>query len=90
MPVARNDEVAKIQAVGWATVLVPISLMLTPLGVTGSLYLVCALVLGMGFSAWAFTGLRNDAGPRWARGFFFASLLYLPALTLGLVLDVVL
>lgn len=90
VPVSRSDAVAKIQAVMWATILTPISMLLTPLGVTGSLYAVCALVLGLGFSTWSYTGLRNDAGGEWARGFFMASLVYLPALTGALVLDVVL
>jgi protoheme IX farnesyltransferase len=70
-------------------VLVPISLMLVPLGVAGDTYLVGAFLLGAGFLAWSFTGLDDDAGPRWARGFFLASLVYLPALTLMLVLDVI-
>lgn len=90
VPVHRSDAVAKIQAVMWATILVPTSMLLTPLGVTGGLYAVCALFLGLAFSAWSYTGLRNDAGRDWARGFFMASLVYLPALTGALVLDVVL
>jgi protoheme IX farnesyltransferase len=87
VPLTRGDAVAKIQAVIWASLLVPISLMLGPLGVSGSVYLLCASVLGAIFMGWSFTGLDNAAGPRWARGFFVASLLYLPALTLALVLD---
>ena len=88
VPLVRGDAVAKIQAVAWAMLLVPLSLMLTPLGVAGSLYLWCAMVLGMAFLGWAFTGLDDGAGPRWARGYFLASLVYLPALTTALALDV--
>jgi protoheme IX farnesyltransferase len=88
VPIVRGIPIAKIQAVAWAMVLVPISLMLVPLGVAGDTYLVGAFVLGGGFLAWSFTGLDDAAGPRWARGFFLASLVYLPALTLMLVLDV--
>jgi len=90
VPVVRGDAMAKVQAVAWAGALVPLSLMLTPLGVAGAFYLVCAMVLGMGFLAWAFTGLDDAAGPRWARGYFLASLGYLPALTAALAIDVVL
>lgn len=90
VPLVRGDAVAKIQAVAWAMLLVPLSLMLTPLGVAGSLYLWCAMLLGMAFLGWAFTGLDDDAGPRWARGYFLASLAYLPALTAALALDVLL
>ncbi len=89
-PVVRGDAIAKIQAALWATLLIPISMMPTPLGLTGSLYCSWALVLSTAFCAWSFTGLRNDAGPRWARGLFLASLVYLPLLTLALAIDVVL
>jgi protoheme IX farnesyltransferase len=87
VPLVRGDAVAKIQAVAWAGALVPLSLMLTPLGVAGFFYLAAAMVLGMAFLAWAFTGLDDAAGARWARGYFLASLVYLPALTAALVID---
>jgi protoheme IX farnesyltransferase len=90
LPLVRGDAIAKIQATAWALALVPLSLMLTMIGVAGTLYLTCALVLGMAFAGWAFTGLDGKAGVAWARGYFFASLAYLPALTLALALDVVL
>lgn len=90
VPVVRGDAVAKIQAVGWAMILVPLSAMLTPLGVAGSLYMWFAMLLGMVFLGWAFTGLDNRAGARWARGYFLASLIYLPALALALAVDVAL
>jgi heme o synthase len=89
VPLVRGDAIAKIHAVGWTMILVPLSLMLAPMGVAGGLYLASALILGMIFLGWSFTGLDNAAGARWARGYFFASLVYLPALTLALVLDVV-
>lgn len=87
VPLVRGAPIAKIQAVAWAMVLVPLSLMLVPLGIAGDTYLVGAFVLGSGFLAWSFTGLDDAAGVRWARGFFFASLAYLPALILALVVD---
>ena len=90
VPLVRGDLVAKIQAIAWAALLLPISLMLTPLGVTGALYLAVAAVLGVGFLVWAISGLWADANHKWARGFFFASLIYLPVLTLAIVLDVAL
>jgi len=88
VPLVRGDAMAKVQAVAWAGVLVPLSLMLTPLGVAGFFYLVSAMVLGLAFLGWAFTGLHDGAGPRWARGYFLASLVYLPALTAALAIDV--
>jgi heme o synthase len=90
VPLVRGDAVAKIQAVAWAGALVPLSLMLTPLGVAGFFYLAAAMALGLAFLAWAFTGLDDAAGSRWARGYFLASLAYLPALTAALVVDILL
>jgi protoheme IX farnesyltransferase len=89
VPVVRGVPIAKIQAVAWSMVLVPLSLLLVPLGVAGNTYMLVAFLLGSAFLGWAFTGLDDRAGVRWARGFFLASLVYLPALTIALVLDVV-
>jgi len=87
VPNVRGDAIAKIQAVAWALALVPLSLMLTPLGVAGFTYFCCAFVLGMVYASWGFTGLDSKAGPTWARRYFFASLVYLPALMGSLALD---
>ncbi len=90
VPLVRGDAIAKIQAVAWVLVLVPLTFMLVPLGAAGPIYLLGAALLGAVFLGWSFTGLDNDAGTRWARGYFLASLGYLPALTLVLVADVLL
>ncbi|MCR9163419.1 MAG: heme o synthase [Nannocystaceae bacterium] len=90
VPLVRGDAVAKIQAVAWAMVLVPLSLLLVPIGGAGAIYWVCAALLGAAFLGWSFTGLDNDAGVKWARNYFLASLVYLPALTVALVADVLL
>lgn len=88
VPLVRGDRVAKIQAMAWAGLLLPVSLGLTLLGVTGYLYLIVATLLGVIFLGWSATGLRSGADAVWARRFFFASLIYLPALMLALALDV--
>jgi protoheme IX farnesyltransferase len=90
VPLVRGTAIAKIQAVAWAMVLVPVSLLLVPMGVAGGTYLVGAFLLGSLFLGWSFTGLDDAAGVRWARGFFLASLVYLPALTAFLAIDVAL
>lgn len=87
LPLVRGDAIAKIHAVGWALMLLPVSLMLVPMGVAGVGYLVVAVALGIVFLGWSFCGLDNQAGDRWARGYFFASLVYLPCLTVALVVD---
>ena len=90
VPVVRGETVAKVQAIAWALLLVPVSLALTPLGVTGELYLAIAAGLGLVFLVWTALGLRSrepKASARWARQLFVLSLIYLPALTLALVAD---
>ena len=52
--------------------------------------MISALVLGAAYFGYALLGFRADAGERWAKRYFFASLIYLPALTLALILDVAL
>lgn len=89
VPVVRGEMVAKIQAIAWAAVLIPVSLSLTPLGVTGDLYLVVALLAGLVFLGFALVGLRREGADnlRWARQLFALSLVYLPVVTVALVVD---
>jgi protoheme IX farnesyltransferase len=89
VPVVRGETVAKIQAIAWAAVLIPISVALTPLGVTGDIYLVVALFAGLAYLGFAIVGLRREgvANLRWARQLFALSLVYLPVVTIALVVD---
>ena len=89
VPVVRGDRAATLQALAYTTVLVPLSLMLVPLGIAGWLYGVVALALGVWFFAVGLGGLKPAAGVQWARRFFRASIIYLPALMVALSLDVV-
>lgn len=86
--VVRGDRVAKLQALAWAILLVPVSLLPTLIGVTGLLYGVCALLISMIFLGWTCTGLWSAKPAPWARSLFFASLLYLPALIAAMAIDV--
>lgn len=90
VPVVRGETVAKVQAIAWALLLIPVSLALTPLGVTGNLYMGLALAMGLVFLGWTIKGLSSkefESDVRWARQVFVLSLVYLPALTLALVAD---
>lgn len=87
VPVVRGETIAKVQAIAWAVLLIPMSVALTPMGVTGNLYFVVALLLGSGFLIWTILGLRRANTGKWARQVFLLSLVYLPALTLALVVD---
>jgi len=86
--VVRGNRVAKWQAIAWAAVLLPTSLLLTPLGVTSWLYATVAAIAGAVFLGYAILGLRARSDARWARRLFLASLLYLPILVAGLITDV--
>ncbi len=88
MPAVRGLDRTKMHAVFYAGALVPVSLLLVPLGIAGWLYLVVASALGFAFLAWAVAGLRAEAGNRWARQLFIASLIYLPLLFAALAVDV--
>lgn len=89
VPVVRGETVAKIQAIAWATALIPISLALTPLGITGAIYPIIALAAGLVFLGFAILGLRREGvgSLRWARQLFALSLVYLPVVTIALVVD---
>jgi protoheme IX farnesyltransferase len=86
-PHAGGDRATRLGIVVSAAVLVAVSLLLTPLGTAGATYLVLAAALGAAFLGLAALGLRRDAGERWARRTFVASLVYLPALITALLLD---
>ncbi len=70
----------------FCVVLLPVSLMLTMTGITGRLYLVGALVLGLAYLAYStvFAVHRTDQA---ARKVFLMSLLYIPALLMLMVVD---
>ncbi|MFK7990840.1 MAG: heme o synthase [Sandaracinaceae bacterium] len=93
LPAVRGRRVALFQAIAYAGALVPVSLLLVPLGIAGNLYLAVAGVIGVLFLVGTLaglreTGLREGAGNRWARRLFLASLIYLPLLFAALAVDV--
>ncbi len=94
LPSIRGNAVTKIHAIAYAGALVPMSLLLVPLGIAGNLYLGVMGVAGVIFAAMCVAGLRTgrhgvgDNDNRWARGVFIASLVYLPLLFAALAIDV--
>lgn len=88
VPAVRGEEAARVQSMIYTVLLVPVSLLLVPLGVAGFLYFAVASALGAWFFVYSVRGFEPGAGPVWARRFFFASLVYLPVLTGALILDV--
>ncbi len=85
LPVVHGDDVAKKHLIAYTIALVPVSLLLVPLGIAGTAYLVTALLLGGTFLWFGLGGLRPEAGVRWARQTFLYSLVYLTVLVSVLV-----
>lgn len=86
-PAVRGDAVAKWHMIFYAGALVPVSLLLFPMGVAGPLYLGVAAACGATFLGASLLGLRRAAGRRWARAVFVVSLVYLTALFAALLID---
>ncbi|MFT4704901.1 MAG: protoheme IX farnesyltransferase [Bradymonadia bacterium] len=87
VPSVSGLESAKVQSLVWSIILVTTSMMLVVLNVANMLYFTVASLVGVWFFVFSMRGFEPDAGNKWARSFFFASLIYLPVLTLALVLD---
>ncbi len=83
-PADAKGKVIGRQMILYSTALVPMSLLPTPLGLTGGIYLAGALALGIGLLALSVRAYREMTA-RKARGVFLASLAYQPLL-LGLML----
>lgn len=90
LPSRYGDGVARLQALGYTLILLPVSLSLVPLRLAGMIYFFVALAVGSWFLLIALRGLLSENSGRWSHRLFFASLLYLPILTLGLVADLLL
>lgn len=87
LPVVYGAAVARAQLLVATALLVPLSLLLVWLGAAGVVYAACALGASVGWlSLGLFTRHRLPA-VRWARLMFVASLLYVPVLVGGLVVD---
>ena len=79
-------QTAKLQIILYLAALLPVTLVLVPLGVAGPIYLWTAVIAGGVFFFSGLGGLRRGAGPRWARRLFMISLLHLTALFAALLI----
>jgi protoheme IX farnesyltransferase len=82
----RLGHVTGHQMIVYAAALVPISLLLVPLGLAGSLYFTCALLAGAAYLAAAFDASRNP-GMRSSRTLLLASVLHLPIVLGSLLIE---
>lgn len=88
VPVVHGEAQATLQLVLFTGVLVVVSLLPVPLGAASWFYAITALLLGGWFTWLGVEGLRKGPSIPWAKRFFLASLVYLPALSLCLVVDI--
>ena len=86
LPGSHGDVAARREIALYLVVQVAISLALVPLGVTGTLYLVTASLLGALVLVQGLSGLRSGSA-KWARNVFLTSIVYLPVLFAVMVLD---
>jgi len=87
LPVEAGERATRRSILLYLAVQIQVSLLLVPMKVSGTGYLVVATVLGTIYFGYALWGAVRDEGPRWARRLFFMSLLYLPLLFAAMVLD---
>lgn len=84
MPLEKGDQATKHMMIRYLAGLVAVSFYPVSFGmvdgVRGTIYAVTAAVLGLVFFVWCCLGFRRNAGARWAKSFFLASIIYLPVL----------
>lgn len=91
VPALFGVRMTKLQAIGYAGALLPVSLLFVPLGIAGQLYLAIAGLAGVVYFGLCVQGLASHdeaSDHRWARKVFFASLLYIPLVFAALAIDV--
>ena len=87
VPVVRGVEAAKWQTLAYSTLLIPLSMALTPLGATGWVYGFGACAISVWFLVKCLQGFTTMPAARWGRRVFLASLVDLPALGAVLLVD---
>jgi len=88
-PNVAGEKRTRIELLGYTIALIAVSLMLVPAGAASWLYLVVATGLGAWFLALVVAGMAHGDLAASGRRIFIGSLIYLPMLALGLVVDVV-
>lgn len=86
LPVTHGVEYTKLQALLYTLILIAASLLPFATGLSGSLYLLGALVLGVGYLYWAFK-LMWGKDPKIPMASFKYSIIYLMALFMIMLLD---
>jgi len=85
MPVTRGIPYTKWAMIAITAVGLAVSALPAMAGLGGATYRVAAIALGVPYFVLALFGLSPNAGSKWARSFFFASMPYLLGLFVALV-----
>lgn len=88
VPLASGDGVARWQMLAYTVALLPLTVVLYPLGVAGAFYLAVAVALGAVFLWMTARGVWRKEGKVWARKVFLFSLVYLAGLFAALMINV--
>jgi heme o synthase len=86
MPIVVGHKKTAIQMLIYTTILVPVTLLPSFLGISGRVYLTAAIMLGVGFLRQAFIVLKDDDIQK-ARKMFFFSIFYLFMIFVFLLVD---
>jgi len=87
-PSERGMRPATVQALLYSLALLPVSLLLLQVGVASYVYGITAFALGVWMILMSARGFNPTKHTQWARQLFLVSLVYLPVLTIGLAIDV--
>lgn len=87
LPHDGGDAFTRWSALLWVTALIPVSVLLVPLGLAGPAYGIAAMLAGAVFLVLALWGFRPDAGRRWATLLFAYSIVYLTVIFAMLAID---
>jgi protoheme IX farnesyltransferase len=87
VPAVRGLGIARLQIGLYSLLMVAVSLQVVRAGIGGAFYLAGALALGGGLVTLAAYGLGKNGDARWARWYFFYTLVYLPSLLIALALS---
>jgi protoheme IX farnesyltransferase len=90
LPLTQGDRVTHVWIALTTAMLVPSTLVLTPLHVAGRVYFVVALLAGIALFFWSLTGLelpKNTSSAQWGRRLFLGTIGYLTLIFVVLGLD---
>ena len=87
MPNVTGELASRHTIIRWIFAGVAATLLVVPLGLARSGYLIAATILGAVFFTWGCYGLKDGTGKRWAKSLFGISIVYLVLLFAALAID---